>query len=79
MAFVEVAADGAGPSAMWVIGILMGALSGSGLIIAKLATALWNERLLRIQDREAIIEKLDEERTARDATRAMRERERKGP
>jgi len=73
------AAAGDAPSCMWVIGGLVALLIGAGGIIAKLATALWSERMSRITDREEIRRQLIDASVARNRRETTDRREPHGP
>ena len=73
-AVIDAGADGGMPTCTYLLSAMGFALVSvtTGLVIA--VKVAWSERMARITDREAIRDKVDDERTARDATRAMRER-----
>jgi hypothetical protein len=75
MGFYRVAevVEGAVPSCMYLLGAMGTALLAVVGALVKVASMLLSEKMARITDKEAIIEKLEEAREARDTLRRRRE------
>ena len=67
------AAEGAVPSCMYLLGAMGTALLAVVGALVKVASMLLAEKMARISDKEAIIEKLEEARETRDTLRRRRE------